>query len=300
MMQIDVCICTFRRPHITETMASVAAAQVPPGARLRLVIIDNDDTPTAQERVTAMAANIDLPVQYLHAPGANISIARNAALDAAQDADWIAFLDDDEVVEPHWLTALVARQAETNADAVFGHARALYDETAPRWMVEGDFHSQYAHPRGDEIETGHTCNVLMRLRDMPWAEERFDLARGRSGGEDTEFFFRLRNLGARYAIAEDSFALEAVPPGRATLSWLVNRRFRIGQSYAAVAQSGMARVTLFVSAAMKSAYCALRAVLALFNPGGRAFWMLRGTMHAGVCAGCLRLRQATLYGESGS
>lgn len=300
MMKIDLCICTFRRPHITETMASVAAAEIPPGATLRLVIVDNDETPTAQERVADTATKIDLPVDYVHAPGANISIARNAALDAARQADWVAFLDDDETVEPHWLTALVARQAETGADAVFGHARALYDDIAPSWMVEGDFHSQYVRPRGDEIETGHTCNVLMRLRDTPWAEERFDLARGRSGGEDTEFFFRLREMGARYAIAEDSIALETVPPERATLSWLLHRRFRIGQSYAAVAQTGMARIRLFCSAAVKAAYCGLRAALALFSPGARAFWMIRGTMHAGVCAGCLRLRQATLYGESGS
>lgn len=297
-MKIDVCICTFRRPHVTETIASVVAAQRPENAELRLVIVDNDADPSAQERVEHAAAQIKIPLVYVHAPGANISIARNAALDTARDADWVVFLDDDEVVEPDWLIALVARQTETEADAVFGHARAVYGEGAPEWMVKGDFHSQYAKPRGDTVETGHTCNVLMRLRDMPWSKERFDLALGRSGGEDTEFFFRLRRQGAKYAIADGSIALEAVPPDRANLRWLLRRRFRIGQSYATVSDGIGARVLLFVSAAAKSLYCFFRALLALPNAGTRAFWLNRGTMHIGVCAGCLKLKQATLYGDN--
>lgn len=298
-MKIDVCICTFRRPHVTETIASVIAAQRPENAELRLVIVDNDADPSAQERVEHAAAQIKIPLVYVHAPGANISIARNAALETAREADWVVFLDDDEVVEPDWLIALVARQAETEADAVFGHARALYGANAPDWMVKGDFHSQYAQPRGDTVETGHTCNVLMRLRDTPWSKERFDLALGRSGGEDTEFFFRLRRQGAQYAIADDSIALEAVPSDRANLRWLLRRRFRIGQSYATVSEGIVARVLLFVSAAAKSLYCFFRALLALPNASARAFWLIRGTMHIGVCAGCLRLKQATLYGEDG-
>ncbi len=295
-MRIDICICTFRRPQVTDTLASVEAAERPEGAALRLVVIDNDDTPSAKARVRDAAQDMDLPVHYVHAPGANISIARNAGLDAAA-ADWIAFLDDDEIVDPDWLTALVARQQATGADAVFGHSRAIYGSDAPAWIVAGDFHSQFAAPRGDVVETGHTCNALLRWGDAPWRDERFDIARGRSGGEDTEFFFRLRRMGARYAIADDSIVREEVPAIRASLGWLLKRRFRIGQSYAAVAQSGLDRARLFATAALKALYCYARALPAWPKPDRRAFWLMRGTMHAGVCAGCLRLRQAALYGS---
>ena len=231
----------------------------------------------------------------MHAPGANISIARNAGLDAA-DGDWVCFLDDDEVVDKDWLTALVARQKETDADAVFGHSRAMYDENAPQWIVDGDFHSQFAAPRGGVVETGHTCNALLRWGDAPWRAERFELERGRSGGEDTEFFFRLRGMGATYAIADDSIVREGVPPSRLTLNWLLRRRFRIGQSYAASAEGIAARIKLFGLAAFKAAYCFLRAGLAFPKEERRAFWLMRGTMHSGVCAGCLKLPQRALYG----
>lgn len=297
-MKIDLCLCTFRRPQVTDTLRSVAQADLPRGASLRVIVIDNDDTPSAREVVESTAKETGLDVLYRHVPGANISIARNGGLDAAT-GDWIAFLDDDEIVEPDWLTALTDQAEATGADAVFGHSRAIYGPQTPDWMVEGDFHSQFAAPRGDVVETGHTCNALLRWGDAPWRAERFEIARGRSGGEDTEFFFRLRNMGARYAIADQSIVREEVPAPRLSLSWLMRRRYRIGQSYAAVVQSPAARLRLFATAAVKSVYCYLRALSAWPNMARRAFWLMRGTMHAGVCAGCLRLRQSVLYGNTG-
>lgn len=294
-MLIDVCLCTFRRSFVTETLRSVEAALCPQGAEIRVIVIDNDNTPSARGMVLAQAAVMARPVRYLHVPGANISIARNAGLVAAT-ADWIAFIDDDEVAEPGWLLALVARQQETGADAVFGPSRAIYGPEAPGWMVSGDFHSQVAVARGGQVETGHTCNALLRWRDAVWRDQRFAVERGRTGGEDTEFFFRLHRMGARYALAEDAVVRETVPPARQHLSWLLHRRFRIGQSHAASAVSPPARLRLFGLAAVKSAYCLLRAGLALANAERQAFWLLRATLHGGVCAGCLHLPEAALYG----
>ena len=296
-MKIDICICTFRRPSVTGTLRSVDRAQHPDSAAIRLIVIDNDDRPTACDRVAATAAELALPVRYFHVPGGNISIARNAALDAA-DGDWIVFLDDDERVDRDWLIALLERQQQTGADAVFGCSRAEYGPGTAGWIVNGDFHSQSPAQRGGDIETGHTCNALLRWGAAPWRRQRFDPGRGRSGGEDTEFFFRLRRLGAHYAIAEKSVVRESVPVSRLSLRWLLRRRFRIGQSYAASALSNPERARLLALAAIKSGYCVLRSGLALGGPERRAFWLLRGVMHAGVCAGCLNLPQRALYGGS--
>lgn len=295
-MNIDLCICTFRRAHIADTLQSVARAEIPDGAALTVIVIDNDDTPSAQVRVARVAQETGLSIAYRHVPGANISIARNGGLEAAT-GDWIAFLDDDETVEPDWLAALIACARSTGADAVFGPARAIYGPDAPQWMIDGDFHSQTVAPCGDVVTTGHTCNALLRWGDAPWRHERFALKRGRSGGEDTEFFFRLKTFGARYAIAHDAIVHEDVPAARQDLNWLLKRRFRIGQSYSVVANDSGARVRLFTLAAIKSAYCHLLVVAAWPWMTRRAFWLLRGRMHAGVCAGCLRLTQRDLYGE---
>ena len=297
-MKLDISLCTFRRAFVAQTLRSIDALRRPEGVEIRVIVVDNDDTPSAQGLVEQTAAAMQLPVHYVHAHGANISIARNAGLDAAE-GDWIAFLDDDEVADPGWLVALFARQRDTGADGVFGHSQATYGPDAPEWIVKGNFHSQFVAPRASVVETGHTCNALLRWGNAPWRRERFEVGRGKAGGEDTEFFFRLRRMGARYAIADNAIVREDVPPSRLGLKWLLRRRFRIGQSYASSATTGFGRVQLFGLAAVKSGYSFLRAGLVFGKPEQRAFWLMRGMMHAGVCSGCLRLRQADLYGKKG-
>lgn len=294
--RVDVLICTFRRPDVVRTLASLAAIEVPADVTLRIVIADNDDTPSAREMVRQADAGLSWPVQYIHAPARNISIARNACLDAA-DAEFVAFLDDDEWVASDWLSQLLAVARGTGADAVFGPVIAAYDENAPDWIRAGDYHSSYPVRRNGEVETGISGNALLRwAEDVPWRSERFDLARGRSGGEDTEFFFRLRRAGARFEICDGARAWESVPKARLSLGWLARRRYRMGQSYAASATSTTQRIRLGLAAACKAAYCAAVALVSVPARARRNRWVLRGLLHFGVCAGCLSLPEGEQYG----
>ena len=79
-------------------MQSLDRQALPEGVAARAIVIDNDETPSACDRVEAIAQTLSIPVKYVHAPANNISIARNAGLDAAT-AQWIAFIDDDEEAE---------------------------------------------------------------------------------------------------------------------------------------------------------------------------------------------------------
>lgn len=296
MTSVDITLCTFRRPMVRDTIASLGGLDLPPGVSVRIIVADNDEVPSARADVMAAAAGLPLPVEYLHAPARNISIARNAGLDAA-NADWVAFLDDDEFADPAWLARLLARAEETGADAIFGPAIAEYGADAPAWMVRQDHHSNRPVRRDGEVETGHTCNALLRWAGTPWREQRFDLARGKSGGEDTEFFFRLRRMGARFEEAETAIVREAVHPDRLDLNWILRRKYRAGQSHAARASGTAGRLKLGVSAFGKLLVCAGGVVAGAWSEDRRNFWTLRGAMHLGVIAGCLRLRQPELYGH---
>lgn len=291
-VRIDILICTFRRPGIALTLGSVAAQQGH-GAEMRVIVADNDETDARRAEIEACAVSLSLPLTYLHAPARNISQARNAAL-ATSDADWVAFIDDDEIAPKSWLAGLREAAAQSGADAVFGPSVAIYDSTAPEWMVALDLHSNRPVSRHGRVETGHTCNALLRWRGTPWQDQRFDPARGRTGGEDTEFFFRLARLGAVYARAE-AVVLEPVAPNRLALRWLLRRRFRMGQSHASIAFGLPRRAAVFCTAFAKAGFC-LAACLIAPSRLKRRFWMLRGVLHCGVCAGCLSLRQPALYG----
>ena len=288
-------IATYRRPQVSETLASLARQEDLEGVRISVVVVDNDSTPSAEAVVREAAKRTGLRLRYFHVAGANISIARNAALEAS-GAEWLAFLDDDEVAEPGWLSGLLRAAADSGADASFGPVEAIYPSTAPRWMTRLDLHSNRPVLRGGRLLTGHTCNGLVRWRGTAWADLRFEEALGRSGGEDTVFFFEAARLGMRMVSAPDAVVREVVAPDRLTFRWLARRRFRMGQSHARMAATRLARAGLLASAGAKGLYCGLRAAVGAFRVERRNYWALRGALHMGVMAGALRVRQPVLYG----
>lgn len=297
-VSVDVCICTFRRASVLDTLESITRQRLTPEITLRMIIADNDALPTMRGAITKFAASCREVVEYRHVPAGNISLARNACLERA-DADYVAFIDDDEVADPDWLRNLIARAEETKADVVFGPALAVYPDSAPAWMRENDFHSNRPGRRGGIVETGYSSNVLIRWRGGRFVQERFRLCFGRTGGEDVEFFFRLHRMNALLDIAPAAIVREPVQPNRLSLNWLIVRRLTLGRIYGAFAaeESRRRRMGLFGSAAAKALYCALRTLPALPRRRATSFWALRAAFHAGVCAGCVREPKQEFYGK---
>ena len=93
MHNIDIAVCTFRREHIVDTLRSIAQLELPADTTIRIIVADNDDIPSARECIERAAREFGLNLTYVRAPARNISIARNACLDAAT-APFLAFIDD--------------------------------------------------------------------------------------------------------------------------------------------------------------------------------------------------------------
>jgi len=293
---VDICICTFRRPQLAETVRSLDALVVPDGVEVRLIIADNDVSPSAEALVRRLTAVSPHPILYRHAPAQNISIARNACLDAAT-GDFAAFIDDDETASAGWLVALLA-EAE-GADAVLGPARAVYGPEAPGWMRRGDFHSTLPVWVSGKILTGYTCNVLLRRASPAVAGRRFALSLGTSGGEDTAYFTGLVRAGGRIAYAPDALVDDPVPANRASFAWLAKRRFRMGQTHGRVvigAPKGFSLARQVALAAGKAGVSLLATLATAWSAPRRNRFALRGVMHAGVVSGLLGLREIRQYG----
>ena len=295
MASIDIAICTFRRPFLAETLRSIGCLVVD-GHVVHIIVADNDVEPSARPLVDEMRAELPFPLHYVHAPEANICVARNACLDAAQ-GDYLAFVDDDEVVSHHWLAALVKRAETNGTTAVLGPVRATYPATAPAWMVAGDFHSTLPVFVEGTIRTGYTCNVLIR-RTEPIERLRFDPALGRSGGEDTDYFYRLTALGGTIDYAPDALVEEPVPADRTTMAWLIRRRLRFGQTHGALLRASPFRA--LPMAVAKIVFCGLMTGLTAFSPIKRRRNWLRAVLHFGVAGGILGMRQAQHYGQPAS
>ncbi|CCV09767.1 glycosyltransferase family 2 protein [Mesorhizobium sp. STM 4661] len=297
---IDICVCTFRRPELADTLRSLAAMDMPSGFDISIIVADNDDTPTAEPLVTRLAEELRLPIRYRHAPARNISIARNACLDAST-SDFVAFIDDDETASSRWLAELVGESQTSGAAAVLGPVRALYAPDAPDWMRKGDFHSTLPVWVRGEIRTGYTCNVLLRMGADSLKGRRFSLARGQTGGEDTEFFDQMVKAGGRIAFSPEAWVDEVVPRSRAAFDWLRRRRFRFGQTHGHLLghnAGGVRRAKEIGLASAKAVYCFASAIPVAINPVRRNRSVLRGIMHVGVVSGLVGVREIRQYGLS--
>jgi succinoglycan biosynthesis protein ExoM len=296
---IDIGVCTFRRSELADTLRSLDAMEMPAGFDIRIIVADNDDTPTASDLVTALSQELTVPIHYQHAPARNISIARNACLDASM-ADFVAFIDDDETATPAWLAGLVATAEASGAAAVLGPVRARYRPDAPDWMRRGDFHSTLPVWVRGEIRTGYTCNVLLRMGSDSLRGRRFSLARGQTGGEDTEFFDQMYKAGGRIAFSPEAWVDEVVPRSRAAFDWLGRRRFRVGQTHGHLlgsTASGIGLVRQVGLASAKAIYCFASALPVVVSPVRRNRSVLRGIMHVGVVSGLVGIREIRLYGQ---
>jgi succinoglycan biosynthesis protein ExoM len=296
---IDIGVCTFRRPELADTLRSLDAMEMPAGFDIRIIVADNDDTPTARDLVTELSQELTLPIHYRHCPARNISIARNACLDASI-ADFVAFIDDDETARPSWLAELVAMAGASGAAAVLGPVRARYRPDAPDWMRRGDFHSTLPVWVRGEIQTGYTCNVLLRMGSDSLRGRRFSLARGQTGGEDTEFFDQMYKAGGRIAFSPEAWVDEVVPRSRAAFDWLGRRRFRVGQTHGHLlgsSASGIGLVKQVGLASAKAVYCFASALPVVVSPVRRNRSVLRGIMHVGVVSGLVGIREIRLYGQ---
>ncbi|MBV1867169.1 MAG: glycosyltransferase [Marinosulfonomonas sp.] len=293
---IDICVCTFRRPQLATTLDSLVQLVLPDAIKVRILVADNDASPSAQTLVENYK-NAAVPVQYIHAPKQNISMARNACLDHAT-GDLIAWIDDDETAAKDWLIQLLDRLQDGDFAAVFGPAIAIYPPDAPAHIVRADFHSNRAVVRGGQVRTGHSCNALVDMRDPTTRALRFDIAKGRTGGEDTDYFHRMWAAGATLGVCETAQVFEKVAPGRLRLSWLIRRSFNSGNIFGELSRRGVAMIAvpgLVAAALAKASYCFAVALVNCASAMKRLWWLRRGVMHLGVIAGLARIRPKAQY-----
>jgi succinoglycan biosynthesis protein ExoM len=229
--RIDICIPTYRRPTLLgQLFESLRAQDLPAGLETAWIVVDNDPEESARPVVEAAAAR-GWPVRYFTQPEKNIALTRNKALDAAT-ADYIAFLDDDEVATPQWLRHLYATLQACDADVVLGPVQGVLPPDTPAWIQASGAFERPGRPTGTPMSQGAAGNALLRAQALRDRQARFDPAFGLTGGEDTAFFVKLKAQGARLVWCQEALATETVVPDRLSARWILKREFSTGQTYA--------------------------------------------------------------------
>lgn len=228
---IDICIATYRRPVLlAKLLASLAGQSVRRDASLRVIVVDNDAARSAESIVRGFKEQACLEIVYDVEPCQGISYARNRALTHVS-SQLLAFIDDDEEADARWLEEMVETMTRSGVDVVFGPVIAMLPASAPAWAQSQPCFQRPRLPTGTLVESGAMGNVLMRSKAISGRVEPFDIAFARTGGEDTRLFKQLHEAGVRMAWCDEAQVYESVPPERLTLSWVLARAFRGGQTY---------------------------------------------------------------------
>ncbi|WP_072313824.1 glycosyltransferase family 2 protein [Agrococcus sp. Marseille-P2731] len=228
-LRIAVGIPTFRRPdRLAALLAAMPARAAEVAGELEVVVIVVDNDPSGSARDVVRSA--PMAVRYGVEPTPGIAAVRNRLLDEAGDCDAIAFIDDDEVPLPGWLSELVTTWRRTGAAAVMGRVISIFGEQADPWVLATGVFRRRSRPTGLELQAAACGNLLVDLAQARAAGVRFDATLGLAGGEDTLFSKQLIAAGGRIVWCDESHAQDAVPAERVTRSWAMRRAYNGGNS----------------------------------------------------------------------
>ena len=128
-----VIICTAGR--VAELRRALESLTRLVDEDFELVVVDNRPSiPGTRELVEQMAA--DAPIRYVAEPRPGLARARNAGVHAVAAAEYVAFTDDDVIVDPGWLAWLLAPFADHGVDGVTGLVLPLRLDSAPQKRFE--------------------------------------------------------------------------------------------------------------------------------------------------------------------
>src|SRR6201991_2748514 len=232
MVDVVVAVPTFRRPQSLRRLLD-ALARLDTRANVTVVVADNDAARHEGFDVCAALTGYRWPLDFFLAPERGIAQVRNAlvARALAHAPDFVAMLDDDEWPEAHWLDAFLKVQAETGADALHGDILRDFETAPSRWAARLDGIAPLLGRTGHVAMIEGSGNILVsRACFEGLAKPCFDPAFALSGGEDRDFFERLRRQGRRFAWAKEAVVHAFVPASRANLGWALKRAYRVGNS----------------------------------------------------------------------
>jgi GT2 family glycosyltransferase len=234
MYEVVIAIPTFRRPQSLRRLLA-AIEQLETRSAVIVVVADNDVEKHEGFDVCGAirAEGYRWPLDAFVAPERGIAQVRNALVDRVLGCpcDFVAMLDDDEWPEPGWLEAFLRVQRATGADALHGAILREFEQNpGPRVMhCDGIAPMRGTTGRVAMIEGSGNIMVSRACFDG-LAKPCFDPAFALSGGEDRDFFERLRRQGRRFAWCDEAVVHAWVPATRANLKWALSRAYRVGNS----------------------------------------------------------------------
>lgn len=295
MVHVAVIAITYRRPEgLLKLLHSLQRQRNISGMlsfKITVIVVDNDAERSAEATVNSFKEVKNFSVKYIVEPAQGIPLARNAGMDAVpSDALFFCFIDDDEWAGDTWVAELLAAQNATGASCVHSGVIPVYPENPPRWLTRSKVFDSWSFSDGTWLRAAASNNVMVSTNFVRNAGLRFEERMRMTGGSDYLFFKQAVDHGLKIVWASKASVYEDIPRSRMTFRWIMQRQYRLGNTFSVSARISGNRPALAKWFAIGFLRLSLGVVMLpslLVSPyyGMRAIvHLLRGTgIIAGVC-----------------
>ena len=232
--KLSAVICTYQRYDYLDTAIKSLLEQDSKASVFEILIIDNSpDNPARAASAKKYADNNR--VRYLTVDRAGLANARNVAA-AQSKAEIIAFLDDDAIAEPGWVSAIISGfNAHPEATIGGGPIDPIYEIPRPNWLNDRlavyltaiDWGPRIRFLDANEWVAG--ANIAYR-REAYLAAGGCNTSLGRTGAgnsllsnEETELSDRLKARGGKVLYVPNARVQHFVPASRINREWFRRR-----------------------------------------------------------------------------
>jgi len=231
-VEVTVAICTWNRAEpLRETLEQFTRLELDSRVTWELIVVNNNSTDHTDAVVESFADRLPIRLPQDVEPGQ--SRARTLAIQAARGRI-IAWTDDDVLVEPNWLTALLAAFAEFDAEWVFGPSLAKWPGFRPSWYSDrfANLFAQLDYGPSPFVVTNYeqsffglnhagTRDAHMRLGG--YRTEFGFKGTGGGVGEDVDMFYRALAAGMKIVYTPAALLHHVIPEARTRKRYHRNR-----------------------------------------------------------------------------
>jgi glycosyltransferase involved in cell wall biosynthesis len=236
-IRISVAVITFNRSRQLRQALGGIVRQDYPADRWELLVIDNNSTDDTRDVIASFVTASPAPRRILETRQ-GLDYGRNRAVEEAK-GDLIVLVDDDILVEPDWLSQLVAPFSSESAHkigVVGGEVIPVFPDGIPAWQ-EGTH-----RPLGFRSDPGplppNQAPMGANFAFPKWVFVRFGLFDTRLdrqgsrlfGGGDSQMIRRLRSVGLEAWFVPGAKVLHQIPAERLTLGYSLRHAFDSARS----------------------------------------------------------------------
>lgn len=244
-MDFTVIICTYNRSNnLPSCIDNLTRQQGVDNFEWEVLIVDNNSTDDTRQVVEELAKKSPLKLRYIFEPQQGLNYARNLGIDES-DSRYFCYIDDDILVDSHWLAALYEVLEREDADAVGGRIHLDPQIKLPPWItseVQGflgyqDYGDEPFRMDGkSQYPYGGNMSFSRRVID---SIGMFNPKLGRKGegrnrselfkGAETDFFHRLAATGnARIFYEPRAIVYHKVLPHQLERKYLLTIHYNAG------------------------------------------------------------------------